>query len=564
MSNTLRVLLVEANDADAQALIAEMRKGGYIPEYQCLASFSALRHVLVEQSWDLVLSDYRFSDFTAIELLDLVRELGLDLPVIIVSGTDGEETAVEAMHAGAHDYLLKGRLERLNPAIERELAELELHREHKRAQTALNESEQRFHQLTEAIPEVFWLIDASEQRLIYLSSAFEKIWERPPSLMFDDLNALLDTVHPDDFQRVEAVLEREGWLGFKCEYRIQLPDDEERWISTRSFPIFDQKGRVCRIAGLSLDITERKGLEIETKNLTRALEQSADSVLITDIRCEIIYVNTAFEDMTGYNREEVLGKRPDILKSGLQEKSFYDEMWRNLINGFSYTDIFINRRKDGDIYYEEQTITPVRDEKGDVTHFVSTGKDITDRLRVQERMHRIVHYDAVTGLANRMLLTDRLGQAIKHARRLHSQVGVICIGLDLNELLSDVVGKQQGESLLREVAVRLRGVVGDHATLAHLGSGEFIVLHKKCIAGEELKAVAQNILNVFSKPVTSNGYELFITPSIGISLYPDDGVGIDELLEHAEAAMHEARENGGKHFQFYSGGATQKNIGLTN
>lgn len=564
MANRLRVLLVECSRTDALALVGEMRKAGFEPEYHFVATLEALATALTEQVWDLILSDYQLTDFTVHELLKLVDEMQLDIPVIVVSGTGGEEYAVEAMHAGAHDYLLKGRLERLNPAIERELGESGIHREYKRALAALTESERHFRQLTETIPEVLWMIDVSEQRLIFLSSAFEKVWERPSRFLLGNMNALLDTIHPDDFQKVEAMLESDGWSEFNGEYRIVRPDDTVRWLATRSFPVYNDRGEPHRIAGLSLDITEQRELEIESVTLNRALEQTADAVLITNQLGEIVYANAAFEDMTGYSQEEVLGKRPDILNSGLQERDFYDELWKQLLGGLPFTDIFINRRKNGDIYYAEQTISPVRDATDEVTHFVSTGKDITERLRAQERMHHLLHYNAVTGLANRILLLDRLGQAIAHARRLHSQIGVLCVGVELHELFDDVMINRQGEKLLREVARRLRDVGGEHSTVAQLSDEKFIVLHKKYLAGEELKSFARKILRAFSQPVVAQGYELFISPSIGISRYPDDGESIEELLAHAESAMQHARQYGSEHLYFYGSESGGKDIRMVN
>jgi PAS domain S-box-containing protein/diguanylate cyclase (GGDEF)-like protein len=564
MVDSLRVLVVETSDEDALALIDEMRSAGYAPDFRTVSTFHELSASLTDEIWDLVLSDFYLRDFTAIDLLRLVKQKKLDVPVIIVSGTGGEEAAVEAMHAGAHDYLLKGKLERLNPAIERELGELQFHREHQQTLAALTASERRFRQLAETMPEVLWMIDIAEQRLVYLSPAFEKVWERPAQLLLENLDTLLDTIHPDDYQKVEAMLESDNWFRLNGEYRILLPDDSVRWISTRSFPVFNERFEPHRIAGLSRDITDKKQLEIESSILSRALEQTADAVLITDQRGKIVYVNTAFEDMTGYNRDEVLGKRPDILNSGLQERDFYDEMWVNLHRGIPFTDIFINRRKNGDIYYEEQTISPVRDTKGEVSHFVSTGKDITERLRAQERLHKLVHYNAVTGLANRILLVDRLGQAIKHARRLRSQIGILCVGFELHTLLDDAMPGHQGEILLREVARRLRDIGGEPGTVAQLSDEEFIILHRKCIAGDELTTFAQKILSAFSNPVVAHGYELFLSPSIGISRYPDDGESIEELLAHSETAMLQARQGEGEHFHFYGSDSKEKDLRIVN
>jgi PAS domain S-box-containing protein/diguanylate cyclase (GGDEF)-like protein len=551
MSDTLNILLLEGSDDDAQVVMDTVHEGGLRSAFHHQPSGEGLQVLLEERAWDLILCNFQLVDISALDLLATVRQLKLDLPVIVLSDGIGEELAVTAMHAGAHDFITKQNLSRLVPAIERELDELAVHRRHQQAEAALHESELRFRQLTENIGEVFWLMDAGTGELIYLSPAFEEVWEHPAAAMLANPWFLLDTVHPEDFHRVQQALEESGWEGFNEEYRIQLPDGQSRWISTRSFPIRDSRGEIYRIAVLSIDDSERKHLAEQKEMMSRALEQSADAVMITDAEGGIVYVNNAFEEVTGYSKAEVLGRSPSFLKSGFQDESFYDQVWKNLTSGIPYTDIFINRRKDGELYYEAKTITPVRGNNGELTHFVSTGKDITQRLKTRERLHKLVHFDAVTGLANRTLLQERMGQAILQSERRGSRLGILYVGFEFSELLGDFPQSKQMERLVRQVAQRLLTGLETDVTLARVGDDAFVVLFKEVGGREEVEVLAKNLVMAFAEPVRADGYELFLTPSVGITLYPDDAVESGVLLEHAELAMQHARKQGQGACLFY-------------
>jgi diguanylate cyclase (GGDEF)-like protein len=173
-----------------------------------------------------------------------------------------------------------------------------------------------------------------------------------------------------------------------------------------------------------------------------------------------------------------------------------------------------------------------------VSHFVATGKDITDRLKTKERLHRLVNYDAITGLANLVLLKERLGQAILQCQRQVRGFGLLCIGLDLKELLGEGYNSKLMEQLLRQVAQRLNSVVDSHDTVARLGSGEFMILRKDHEHARELmELLAKELTMAFSAPIINGGYELFLTPAMGISLYPDDAEEVEQLMDHAKIAM---------------------------
>lgn len=415
----------------------------------------------------------------------------------------------------------------------------------------LHETEQCFRQLGENIQEVFWLLDEDGSNTLYLSPSFEALWERPAQSMLAAPSFLLQTIHPEDVSRIQQVLEEQGWSGLNHAYRIQLCDGTTRWIHTHCFVLPDEQSGSQRIAGVSVDISEQKRLEQEKDMMTRALEQSADTVMITDAEGVIVYVNAAFEDITGYAKEEVLGRRPSLLRSGFQDASFYQRVWQSLGAGLPFIDVFINRRKDGELFYEAKSITPLRGKEGEISHFVSTGKDITERLKGRERLQRLLHYDAVTGLASRVLLHDRLHQAILHVRRLHTRLGVVCLGLGLSELLGKDSARELHEQMMRAAAERLLEVFDSDSTLARLAEDEFVILLKNIEQGEQLEEAVSRLLASFAEPLQAGGYELFVTPAVGISISPEHSEEADELLRRALMAMQHARHDVQRHHCYY-------------
>lgn len=547
MSTPLRILYLTDREAVVGPLADELRRGGYHPFIQIERDHLAARERLQREEWDLVVCCDASEADTA--LAQWLQQQELDIPLFVIAPAVAEARALAVMQAGASDFICSDRLTRLNPAVARELREMKVHRERRRALLALRESNARFRQLTGNIDEAFWLADCGSDRIIYVSPACERIWGRPAQLLFAGSSGFLQTVHPEDVPLVEGWLARDGWSGLNGDYRVQHPDGSVRWVRTKSFPVTDEQGRVYRSAGLSADITDVRQMEAEYKKMSRALAQTADAVMITDRDGVIEYVNDAFEDISGYSGGELLGKTPDLLRSGFQEPGFYQQLWQTLLNGLPFVDVFINRRKDGELYYEEKTITPVRDEGGNITHFVSTGKDITKRLMAQQRLHRVVHYDALTGLANRILFMDRLNQSLLQARRLGLAVGVVYVGVELSGLL-DEGNRAVEERFQARLGQRLREAVAEGDTVARLGRDEFAVLHKHERDDQAMERLARRIVLEFAAPLAVDGFELFLNPYIGISRYPEDGEEAEALLHNAMVAMHHARSHGGR-FDFY-------------
>jgi diguanylate cyclase (GGDEF)-like protein/PAS domain S-box-containing protein len=365
--------------------------------------------------------------------------------------------------------------------------------------------------------------------------------------------AVKDIVHPDQFAAVSDRQQR------RLAGEI-LPNRYETVLVTKrgeSLPVELTASRTTwmgRPASLVFlrDIRARKAAEAKMHKLSRAIEQTAESVLITDRSGVIEYVNPAFEAVTGYGAADALGRTPRLKKSGKQSGGFYQELWRTILAGDVFIDVFVNRRKDGTLYYEEQTITPLKDQNGNITHFVATGRDISERMAFQERLQYIAHHDVLTNLPNRALFVDRLKQALARARWHNRIVAVMFLDLDRFKHVNDSLGHEAGDQLLTESARRLEANAREGDTAARFGGDEFVLMFDDLASAADADELATKTLNVFAQPFMVDDHELYLTASIGISLFPDDAEDSRTLLQNADTAMYRAKEMGKNNIQFYS------------
>ncbi|HJW81382.1 MAG TPA: EAL domain-containing protein, partial [Acidiferrobacterales bacterium] len=307
-------------------------------------------------------------------------------------------------------------------------------------------------------------------------------------------------------------------------------------------------------AGLAFvhDIRERLRTEEQMRKLSSALEQTADSVVITDRNGVIEYVNLGFERLTGYGRADALGQTPRLVKSGKQGAGFYKKLWDTILAGEVFSDVFVNRRKDGSLYYEEKTISPLKGPAGQVTHFVATGKDVSERVQAQERLQHMAQHDALTELPNRALFLDRLRQSLARARWHQRLVAILFVDMDRFKTINDTLGHEVGDKLLQALAERLTASVREGDTVARFGGDEFVVLLDDVASEKDIGALAQKVIEAIIPPFVIDGQDLYITASIGVSLYPNDGEDSTTLLKNADIAMYRAKDLGKNTYQFYS------------
>lgn len=278
--------------------------------------------------------------------------------------------------------------------------------------------------------------------------------------------------------------------------------------------------------------------------LTRAVEQSPVSVIITDQEGVIQYVNPKFTCLMGWTREEAVGRKPSFLKGGSNSRDFYRDLWETIKEGREWRGLFHNRTKAGELVWELGSISPIRDEQGRITHFVGVKEDITELKRLQDQLIRLAHYDQLTGLPNRFLFMDRLGRLLARARRHETPFAVLYLDLDAFKAVNDTLGHAAGDDLLAEAGRRLQSCVRESDTVARMGGDEFTVLLEDAGDRDHAGRVARQIVSAISAPYLIQGAEARVGISVGVAFHPWDGGDCDTLLRAADAALYRVKQTG--------------------
>ncbi len=416
-----------------------------------------------------------------------------------------------------------------------------------RMQEAIKRSEERYRKFIEDLP--LGIVVTQQGTIKFANTALQEL-----------IGFSADELHDKPF--VPFVFEADrAWLIDLHQRRMRgeaVPDGFECRLVTRAGAVRNWHLQTSTIdwdgtAAIAVvtDITEIKRAEAELRLAASVFDQASEAIVIADADTNIIAVNDAFVRLTGYKREEALGSTPRLLKSDRHSADFFAEMWRTLIEQGEWRGDLWNQRKDGSLFAVHETISRISDASGRTSHFVALFSDITDSKMHQQQLERMAHFDALTGLPNRTLLTDRLQLALAQAERSQELLAVCYLDLDEFKPINDRFGHEAGDRLLIEVAHRLKGCLRGGDTVARLGGDEFVLLLGGLTTVDECEAALERLLAVIAAPYVMAERSHVISASIGVALYPFDKSDADTLLRDADQAMYTAKRAGRNRYQLF-------------
>lgn len=429
-----------------------------------------------------------------------------------------------------------------------------------RDMTLRQSAESRLRTMFECSPDPVWIIedgrfvecnDSAIHTLGYASK--DQFLNTHPS----QLSPPVQPDGEDSYSKAERMMALARDKGLHRFEWIHTRADGSTFTAEVTLSVIDLAGRQAIYCAWR-DISDRKRAEDALRLYAKVFENSGEAILITDRSNRIIAVNQALERDSGYCPEELLGKDPRVLSAHKTPRETYQLMWAALRESGYWQGELWDLRKDGMIYPKWAAISAIHDAKGELTNYIASFTDISERKAAEARIDHLAHHDALTGLFNRYSLENRLAQSLLAARRENQQLAVIFIDLDRFKVINDLLGHAAGDGLLVAAAQRLRRAVGSETLLARFGGDEFMAVIAPCRDEQVPRDMALRITDAFAEPFPHSGEEFSITASVGIAQYPQDGATIQQLINHADAAMFDAKRRGRNNWQAFTPALSRK------
>lgn len=473
-----------------------------------------------------------------------------DFSLRVQEALKGNRTIEESIFSNERHYLLHiAPYETTNPGCRGAIIALMDHTDRLLQERQIRESRERLMAIMDNSTSIITLKDLAG-RYEFVNRQFEKIFDLKSKDVVGKTDGqvfggkVADNLRSKDLEvirlqkpiDVEEVLHRSGG---------------DRYLLSIRFPLFSADNVIQGICVQSTDITDRKRAEDQLRLAARVFDRAGEGIVVTDQGEHILTVNDAFTKVTGYSADEVVGKKPSMLASGRHDKDFYEVMWERIrTQGWWQGEIW-NRRKSGEVYPEWLTVNTVHDSDGKVANYVGIFSDITVVKESQRRVEFLATHDELTSLPNRSLFIDRVHQAIARSSRRDRMFAVFFVDLDNFKVINDSLGHAAGDELLKEAAKLLRECVRVADTVARFGGDEFALLLEETNIGDA-DITARRIAEALGRSITVVGQPVYVSASIGIALYPDDGDDVETLLKNADSAMYKAKDSGKRNHQFYT------------
>lgn len=425
----------------------------------------------------------------------------------------------------------------------------------KRHQTQLRAYDNRLHLALWGSGDQFWDLDLVNQRMHRIAADRLTGGDAEQYITLEQWQT--EHVHPDDIKAVErrAQAHIEGRTDrFESEHRVRHESGKWLWVRSRGQVVErDVHGKPTRLAGTIHSLHRQRTEEYQRRIAASVIHSMAEAVCVTDLRFHFVSINPAFTHMVGYTQAEVHGKDASLLNCNQHSEAMYRQMRDKVHQDGHWKGEMWQRRKDGGEFLSWLEVNAVNSSDGEHSHYVQVMSDITERKRAEQELRYLANYDALSGLPNRTLLSQRLGQAISMADRLSHKVAVLFIDLDRFKQVNDSMGHSTGDRMLKAAGARLRAHVRHSDIVARLGGDEFSVVLENISSLDDAIQVAKDLVAAFERPLQlDTGQELATSPSIGIAIYPEHGNTPGDLLEFADTAMYQAKSKGRNTWALYT------------
>src|SRR6266850_2801901 len=595
MTERLRILLAEDVANDAELVLAELKYGGLHADHRVVDGEKSFVDALREFAPDVILSDFSMPGFSGMAALALAREICPDTPFIFVSGTIGEESAVDALKSGATDYLLKNNLVRLSSAVERALREGKERAARRKVEGEFEALRERLRSIVSTLPDVVWSVAVPSREILYVSPAAATVFGRTQKEVYENRMLWGEPIHPEDRPQMMTL-----WQNavvddtFEAEYRIVKPGGEIRWIQGRGRFAGDAAGNVVRIDGISRDITERREHELRLARLSRV------QAVLSGINSAIVRVHSRdelFRDacriavgagqfrmawvgvvdreamqvkpvawegevrgffdnaplaVTGTGGQSLVGqavreKKP-VISNDIQndpQRLMKKECLERGISSLAVLPLVVGGETAGVLalyagesrFFDSAEMKLLMELAGNIAFAL-------EHIGQEERLTYLAYYDALTGLPNRALFHERLTQVLHAAKHGRTQVVVAAGDINRFRLINDTFGRQAGDALLREFAQRLKTIWPEPDHVARISGDVFAgALADVRDPGNIAYSIDKTVAAILEAPFTVEGKELRIATTVGVAVYPADGEDADTLFRNAEAALEKAKES---------------------
>ncbi|WP_147305141.1 GGDEF domain-containing phosphodiesterase [Alkalilimnicola ehrlichii] len=426
--------------------------------------------------------------------------------------------------------------------------------------TLLRLNEERLKLALQGANEGLWDWDLGSDRL-YFSKRWKNMLGYNEEQLSDSALEWIDRLHPEDRQRALDDLDdhlQYGDEGYVSRYRLKHRNGHYLWVESRGHALRDRQGHPFRVVGTMADISDQVRVEEKLRQAATVFESTTEAIVILDRAGRIAEVNKAFERMTGYTRNEVVGRTRTLLSDVEGDQAFFADIDRRLQSRGTWRGEMKARRKNGETFPTWLNIATVRDQEGRFKHFVVVLTDISTLKSSEAKLKALAHYDSLTGLPNRLLLNLTLEKALQRAERHRQRLALLFLDLDRFKLVNDTLGHAAGDELLKTIGQRLQASVRSEDTVARLGGDEFMVLLEDLDQPDDAAAPAEKIIEAVIRPVDIQGHWITPATSIGISIYPDHAQDSEVLIKAADAAMYRAKQSGSNSFQFFTPEMTEQ------